>query len=299
MEFRRLWLACLFILPAQTFAQNALYLGVEDPKIFKRQVHQLYIDNFKKLRPELNLYSVIVPKDVAQLGEGASSAFISNHLRALGLVDASIEVMLIGTHGETYSEGLETRTSLVGIGGFGESKVDANLMQALSPLIGKFTPDTRIVMNACNTFCGYAFQIEDRAKVLFNFLKIKVGQVYGSKTPEIAMVSNRFWYLFTKPRFYIAPIVAFLGVQLELISYITHGPPVVGSSIALGIYSSIIGVIAKSQNLLAAQMEGYVAKISENAEINLESLNKVENYSELIGVRPDSSEVCNLLMKHR
>lgn len=135
----------------------------------------------------VNAFTSVVFSNIAQphqIEEVRES--IENQIKEKISTQSKISHLILMDHGNT-NWGENTKSIFKFLGTFGKDGADKDFKRLFDPLIGKFTSDAFVMIEACSTVCDGAIESQNRIQALMNYFKIKNGTVFGAYQEMLSM----------------------------------------------------------------------------------------------------------------
>jgi hypothetical protein len=199
MSVHTLYALCLVLFCSQALAKDViLHISFTDGFAFTESGMRDLSEIFRKQLPTARIVTVQAPtKRLGYLTSAGAEAPRKKILDQLtnGLIgpNEQIRLMVLSTHASSTN----SKTELQEVGAINATGLDSRAKEFFAPLAGLFSPDARIVLEACSTLCGTEQEAGQRVSRLLEFLRIPNGSLFGATTPLTSSYStNNSWKMF-------------------------------------------------------------------------------------------------------
>lgn len=230
-------------------------------------------------------YSRPLPHDYKYIREK-----IKSQMAEKILPNQIITHLVIMDHGNTSIDNAEERATLFRfLGGIDAKTVDETFKEIFNPLVGRFSSDAFVMLEACSTVCDSLYWSQERVQVLMNYFKIKNGTLFGAYQEMLSM-GYEFYFQFSqiKTRMKSFPFI-FTSMSLALASQIHNvmsGSVNFGEALTYGLVTHVVAptvmkIFAYFKEKTETVNWGYLYKLKNGFVEKIYDLNPYENQNEL------------------
>lgn len=207
-----------------------LVIWMEDIAAFNKKSYAIEMDHYRKTNPELEFKTIYFKSS-------KTKDFEERFQETLSELDSEdkISLLILATHGNTESK--TNRTSLSKLGTFGADGVNGDLKRMIELVGPKLSPNLKLLLESCSTFCGTKENLLIRTRGLYNELAqygVNDLSVWGAtQTMMTSQLDRRTIYTFLKSvNSKVAKLIMPLGIVASVAARDLHPMIMSGAFIA-------------------------------------------------------------------